>query len=82
MHETHGIVWSAISWTIGMFLEVVFLAFFDVGKVDFDIFITVRSAMDMEGSKGVDKLVNNSAIERKRLLSDIPSNQTTYYVEL
>ena len=67
MHETHGIVWSAISWAIGMFLEVVFLAFFDVGKVDFDIFITVRSAMDMEGSKGMDKLVNNGAKGRYNL---------------
>ena len=61
MHEAHGIVWSAIGWTIGMFLEVVFLAFFDVGKVNFNIFVTVRSAMDMEGSKGMDKFVNNGA---------------------
>ena len=64
MHEAHGIVWSSIGWTIGVFLEVVFLAFLDVGKVDCNILVTVRSAVDMEGSKGMDKLVNNGAKRR------------------
>ena len=81
MHEAHGIVWSSIGWTIGVFLEVVFLAFFDVGKVDFDIFITVRSAMDMEGSKGMDKLVNNCAVTKEiELIESTRKNKIFSYL--
>jgi len=44
-----------------MFLEVVFLTSLDVGPVDGNIFVSIVSAMDMEGSKGMDKLMNDGA---------------------
>ena len=62
MHNTHGIVWNPKGWSVGMFLEVVFLTPLDVGPVDGNVLISIVSAMDMEGSKGMDKLVNNCAI--------------------
>ena len=42
-----------------MFLEVVFLTSLDVGPVDGNVLISVISAMDMEGTKGMDKLMND-----------------------
>ena len=44
-----------------MFLEVMFLTSLDVGPVDGNILISVISAMDMEGTKGMDKLMNDGA---------------------
>ena len=71
MHEAHWIVRGTESWSIGVFLEVVFLACLDVGKVNWDIFVSVISAMDMEGSKGMDKLMNNSAVTKEIKLVEI-----------
>ena len=59
MHNTHGIVWNTKGWSVGMFLEVVFLTSLDVGPVDGNVLISVISAMDMEGTKGMDKLMND-----------------------
>ena len=61
MHNTHGIVWNTKGWSVGMFLEVVFLTSLDVGPVDGNIFVSVITAMDMEGSKGMDKFMNDGA---------------------
>ena len=59
MHNTHGIVSNTKGWSVGMFLEVVFLTSLDVGPVDGNVLISVISAMDMEGTKGMDKLMND-----------------------
>ena len=48
-----------------MFLEVVFLTSLDVGPVDGNIFVSVITAMDMEGSKGMDKLMKTSNVFSK-----------------
>ena len=48
-----------------MFLEVVFLTSLDVGPVDGNVLISVISAMDMEGTKGMDKLMNYGAKGKK-----------------
>ena len=61
MHNTHGIVWNTKGWSVGMFLEVVFLTSLDVGPVDGNIFVSIITAMDMEGSKGMDKFMNDGA---------------------
>ena len=61
MHNTHGIVWNTKGWSVGMFLEVVFLTSLDVGPVDGNIFVSVITAMDMEGSKGMDEFMNDGA---------------------
>ena len=61
MHNTHGIVWNTKGWSVGMFLEVVLLTLLDVGPVDGNIFVSVITAMDMEGSKGMDKFMNDGA---------------------
>ena len=44
-----------------MFLEVVFLTSLDVGPVDGNIFVSVITAMDMEGSEGMDEFMNDGA---------------------
>ena len=61
MHNTHGIVWNTKGWSVGMFLEVVLLTLLDVGPVDGNIFVSVVTAMDMEGSEGMDKFMNDGA---------------------
>ena len=61
MHNTHGIVWNTKGWSVGMFLEVVFLTSLDVGPVDGNIFVSVITAMDMEGSEGMDEFMNDGA---------------------
>jgi hypothetical protein len=66
MHNTHGIVWNAKGWSVGMFLEVMFLTSLDVGPVDGNVFVSVISAMDMEGTKGMDKLMNDGT-KRKEI---------------
>ena len=61
MHNTHGIVWGTKGWSVGVFLEVVFLTFLDIGPVNGNVIVSVISAVDMEGSKGMDKLMNDGA---------------------
>ena len=61
MHDTQRIIWSTEGWSVGMFLEVVLLTLLDVGPVDGNIFVSVITAMDMEGSKGMDKFMNDGA---------------------
>ena len=61
MHNTHGIIWNTKGWSVGMFLEVVFLTSLDVGPVDGNIFVSVITAMDMEGSEGMDEFMNDGA---------------------
>ena len=65
MHKAHGIVGGTKSWSIGVFLEVVFFAWLDIGKVNSNVIVSVISAMDMEGSKSMDKLVNNGAVTKE-----------------
>ena len=71
MHDTQRIVWGTKGWSVGMFLEVVLLTLLDVGPVDGNIFVSVITAMDMEGSKGMDKLMNNSAVTKEIKLVEI-----------
>ena len=71
MHNTHGIVWNTKGWSIGVFLEVMFHTSLDVGPVDGNIVVSVISTLDMEGSKGMDKLMNNSAVTKEIKLVEI-----------
>ena len=61
MHDTQRIVWGTKGWSVGMFLEVVLLTLLDVGPVDGNIFVSVITAMDMEGSEGMDEFMNDGA---------------------
>ena len=65
MHNTHGIVWNTKGWSVGMLLEVVFLTSLNVGPVDSYVIVSVISTMNMECSKGMDKLMNDGAMNEK-----------------
>ena len=81
MHNTHGIVWNTKCWRVGVFLEVVFLTFLDVGPVDRNILVSVISAMDMEGTKGMDKLMNDGAKGKTNSFLNEELTQEKIYLE-
>ena len=64
-----------------MFLEVVFLTFLDVGPVDRNILVSVISAMDMEGTKGMDKLMNDGAKGKTNSFLNEELTQEKIYLE-
>ena len=64
-----------------MFLEVVFLTPLDVGPVDGNVLISIVSAMDMEGSKGMDKLMNDGAKSKINSFLNEELKQEKIYLE-
>ena len=65
MHDAIWIVFNAKGWSIGVFLEVMFRTFSDVGPVDGNIVVSVISTLDMEGSKGMNEFMNDGAMYSK-----------------
>ena len=61
MHETLGIIRNIVSQCSIMLLKVVFLSLLDVVPHDGDILVTIRSTLDMELSKGMNKLMLNGS---------------------
>ena len=61
VHETLGIIGNIVSQCSIMLLKVVFLSLLDVVPHDGDILITIRSTLDMELSKGMNKLMLNGS---------------------
>ena len=65
MHDAIWIVWNTKGWSIGVFLEVMFHTFLDVGPVDGNIVVSVISTLDMEGSKGMNEFMDDDAMYSK-----------------
>ena len=61
MHETLGIIGNIVSQCSIMLLKVVFLSLLDVVPHDGDILVTIRSTLDMELSKGMNKFMLNGS---------------------
>ena len=64
MHDTQRIVRNIKGQSTSMFLEIMFLARFDVVPHDFNVFVSVLTTLDMVQTKGMDKFMLNSAISR------------------
>ena len=64
-----------------MLLEVVFLTSLNVGPVDSYVIVSVISAMNMEGSKGMDKLMNDGAKSRINSFLNEELKQEKIYLE-
>ena len=62
MHDAIWIVFNAKGWSIGVFLEVMFLSSLNIGPDNFDVVISVASALDMECSKSMDEFMLNGAV--------------------
>ena len=62
MHDAQRIVGNAIGQSARMFLEVVFLSSLNVGPNNFNIIVSVLSALDMVCSKSMNEFMLNSAI--------------------
>ena len=65
MHDTQRIVRNIKGQSTSMFLEIMFLAWFDVVPHDFNVFVSVLTTLDMVQTKGMDKFMLNSAISRE-----------------
>ena len=62
MHDAQRIVGDTVGQSAGMFLEVMFLSSLNVGPDNFDVVISVASALDMECSKSMDEFMLNGAV--------------------
>ena len=65
VHDTQRIVRNIKGQSTSMFLEIMFLAWFDVVPHDFNVFVSVLTTLDMVQTKGMDKFMLNSAISRE-----------------
>ena len=61
MHKTLGIIRNIVGQCSVMLLKVVLLSLLDVVPHDGDILVTIRSTLDMELSKGMNKLMLNGS---------------------
>ena len=61
MHETLGIIRNIVGQCSVMLLKVVLLSLFNVVPHDGDILVTIRSTLDMELSKGMNKFMLNGS---------------------
>ena len=62
VHDAQGIIGDTIGQSRRMFLEVVFLSSLNVGPNNFNIVVSVLSALDMVCSKSMNEFMLNSAI--------------------
>ena len=61
MHETLRIIGNIVGQRTSMLLKVVLLSLLNVVPHNGDILVTIRSTLDMELSKGMDKLMLNGS---------------------
>ena len=61
MHDAQRIVGDTVGQSAGMFLEVMFLSSLNVGPDNFDVVVSVASALDMECSKSMYEFMLNGA---------------------
>ena len=61
MHETLRVIGNTVSQRTSMLLEVVLLSLLNVVPHDSDILVTIRSTLDMELSKSMNKFMLNGS---------------------
>ena len=61
MHETLRIIGNIVGQRTSMLLKVVLLSLLNVVPHNGDILVTIRSTLDMELSKGMNKLMLNGS---------------------
>ena len=61
MHETLGIIRNIVGQCSVMLLKVVLLSLLDIVPHDGNILVTIRSTLDMELSKGMNKFMLNGS---------------------
>ena len=63
MHDTQRIVCKTICQCATMFFEIMLLALFDIVPFDFNVVVSVWSALNMVCSKGMKKLMLNCTMK-------------------
>ena len=67
MHDAQRIIGDTVGQSAGMLLEVVFLSSLNVGPNNFNIIVSVLSALDMVCSKSMNEFMLNSAICKSKI---------------